>query len=124
MSKPYIETINQMNESINAIETEIENLDNGLDNRISTKAIAEFKKFGLGGTCKLVSGADLNTCCGQATGFYMGENLTNSPNTGWWFIIHLVHNELYIKQIAFSFSDHQIRIRNKQNGTWTEWVTK
>lgn len=124
MSKPYIEQISQMNENINAIETELQDLDNSLDNRIATKATVEFKKFGLGGACKLVSTGDLNTCCGQATGFYMGELLTNAPNTGWWFIIHIVHNESYIKQIAHSFTDDQIRIRSKQNGTWSNWITK
>ena len=68
-----------------------------------------------------------NTACGTASGFYMGQNLSNAPSgqtvNGWWWIIHLVHNDKYQRQIAFSFLnnvDMYTRIMN--NGTWNSWT--
>ena len=71
---------------------------------------------------------DWDTACGEASGFYMGNGLSNSPtgNTvaGWWWVIHLVHNALYQRQIAFSFLNNaQIFTRIMNNGTWNNWTT-
>lgn len=78
--------------------------------------------WGLSGRCKSVSG-DWNTACGTATGFYMGQGLKNAPdNYNWFFVIHLVHNDRYIRQLAFSFTDNIINSRKKDNGTWSSWV--
>ena len=66
---------------------------------------------GIGGACKIISG-DLNTACGNATGFYMGPNLTNCPSgvtVGyWWFIIHIVHDKNIAKQIALSLAKRRL----------------
>ena len=54
--------------------------------------------------------------------FYMGNNSSNAPNAGWVYVIHLVHNELYAKQIALYFLNTDIWIRQKHNGEWSEWL--
>lgn len=70
---------------------------------------------------------DWNSACGTASGFYMGENLSHSPSgttvSGWWWVIHLVHNENYQRQIAFSFlNNSEIYTRIMNNGTWNNWT--
>ena len=70
---------------------------------------------------------DWNTACGTASGFYMGNGLTNSPAgttvDGWWWVIHLVHNSEYQRQIAFSFLNNgEIYTRIQNNGTWNSWT--
>lgn len=70
---------------------------------------------------------DWNTACGTASGFYMGNGLSNSPAgttvDNWWWIIHLVHNDKYQRQIAFSFlNNSEIFTRIMNNGTWNSWT--
>ena len=81
---------------------------------------------GVGGTCKLAS-SDWNTACNNTTGFFMGDSLANSPSGstvgGWWWVINLVHNENYQRQIAFSFLNNDgIYTRMKNNGSWNSWT--
>lgn len=81
---------------------------------------------GYGGQCKQVSG-DWNTACGNRSGFFMGSALENSPNgwttANWWYVIQLVHNELYKMQLAFSFSpENIIYIRYQSGGGWSDWA--
>lgn len=76
--------------------------------------------YGIGGQCKPVSG-DWNTACGNATGFYMGHELSNAPFSGWIYVIHMVHNENYAKQLAMPFTMGNIWVRNKSEGTWSGW---
>lgn len=80
--------------------------------------------YGLGSQCKNVGG-DLNTACGNKTGFYRGMGLTNKPNNSgeWIYIIHLVHDGTYKKQIAFDFFSNAVWIRTQTNGNWGEWQT-
>lgn len=80
---------------------------------------------GYGQETQVVTG-DWDTACGTASGFYMGNGLTNSPTgatvDNWWWIIHLVHNNEYQRQIAFSFlNNSQIFTRIQNNGTWNNW---
>ena len=82
---------------------------------------------GLGGSCKNVSG-DWNTACGNRTGFYRGSGLKNAPPNiitvaGWVYMIHLVHDSSYKRQLAFSFSNNAptVYMRSQENGTWSEW---
>lgn len=78
---------------------------------------------GVGGQCALVSG-DWNTACGTRSGFYMGQNMENRPtNYEWFYVIHLCHNENWMKQIAFSFYSSGIWVREKNNGNWNAWRT-
>jgi len=70
---------------------------------------------------------DWDTACGTASGFYMGNGLTHSPAgatvDNWWWVIHLVHNEEYQRQIAFSFLNNgEIYTRIMNNGTWNSWA--
>lgn len=71
---------------------------------------------------------DWNTACGSASGFYMGNGLDNSPTgstvDGWWWVIHLVHNAQYQRQLAFSFLDNrEMYTRIQNNGTWNSWTS-
>jgi hypothetical protein len=80
---------------------------------------------GYGQIAKQVTG-DWNTACGTASGFYMGENLSNAPTgqtvANWWWVIHIAHNNLYQRQIAYSLlSDNIIYTRIMNNGTWSAW---
>lgn len=81
---------------------------------------------GFGEVCQSASTNDWNTACGTASGFYMGSDMSNSPSgetvSNWWIVIHLAHNNLYQRQIAFSFlNNNQIFTRIKNNGTWNSW---
>lgn len=104
-------------------ETEVNNLLASYTPEEINKRLAN---LGLGGQCKLITG-DLNTACGTATGFYRGLNLTNRPSTTapeqWLYIIHLVHNEGYQKQIAFNYFANMSWERTKVEGVWSEWTT-
>ena len=70
---------------------------------------------------------DWNTACGEASGYYMGNGLTNSPSgstvDGWWWVVHIVHNDKYQRQIAYSFlSNEEVYTRIQNNGTWNSWT--
>lgn len=82
--------------------------------------------LGYGQIANEVTG-DWNTACGTASGIYMGNGLAHSPSgttvAGWWWVIHLVHNNLYQRQIAYSFlNNNQIFTRIMNNGTWNNWT--
>ena len=82
---------------------------------------------GFGEVCMSAPTSDWNTACGTRSGFYMGADMSNSPNgstvAGWWWIIHLAHNNLYQRQIAFSFlNNSQMFTRIMNNGTWNNWT--
>ena len=84
------------------------------------------RMLGYGQIANEVTG-DWNTACGTASGIYMGNGLTHSPTgstvAGWWWVIHLAHNNLYQRQIAFSFlNNSQIFTRIMNNGTWGDWT--
>lgn len=81
---------------------------------------------GFGELCMSAPTSDWNTACGTRSGFYMGADMSNSPNgstvAGWWWVIHLAHNDKYQRQIAYSFlNNSQIFTRIKNNGTWNSW---
>lgn len=81
---------------------------------------------GYGQIAKLVEN-DWNIDCGNASGFYMGNGLRHTPIGStvedWWWVIHLVHNEKYQRQIAFSFLDNrEVYTRIMNNGNWNSWT--
>lgn len=81
---------------------------------------------GYGQEANVVTG-DWNTACGEASGYYMGNGLTNSPSgstvDGWWWVVHIVHNDKYQRQIAYSFlSNEEVYTRIQNNGTWNSWT--
>ena len=98
---------------LNVLLESMLNRDEGIVRRIA----------GYGQVCKQVTG-DWDTACGVSSGFYMGSNLNNSPNvsstSGWFHVIHLVHNANFMVQLAFSFSGNHMCMRTKNN-TWSNW---
>ena len=81
---------------------------------------------GYGQIAKLVEN-DWNIDCGNASGFYMGNGLRHTPIGStvedWWWVIHLVHNEKYQRQIAYSFlNNSEIYTRIMNNGNWNNWT--
>lgn len=88
---------------------------------------------GYGESCTLVTG-DWNTACGNRSGFFMGQHLTNPPapsvitKDGWWYVIQLVYSENYKFQLAFSFQPgimsfyHRAMDRDGW-GDWEDWYT-
>ncbi len=79
--------------------------------------------FGLGGLNAQISSTDLNAL--NKTGFYRGDNLTNSPaGTVWYYVIHQEHGSSgYSSQIAIELagSAEKIYARKKIGGSWMPW---
>jgi hypothetical protein len=82
--------------------------------------------FGLGGPARSVTGSWNNH---TATGFYMGQNLTNAPPaiTGtqpthsWWYVLTINHNADWIMQFAVDFNGNSRTTRVCVGGTWSAW---
>ena len=57
------------------------------------------------------------------TGFYMGYNLSNSPQggNGWKHVQVFKHNDNWVVQVAYDFSGQVVSVRSKTNGTWNAW---
>lgn len=82
---------------------------------------------GIGGLCRSATTNDWNTACGSVNGIYMGSDMSNSPSgdtvANWWIVLHMAHNDLYQRQVAFSFlNNNGIYTRLKNNGTWGSWT--
>ena len=82
---------------------------------------------GFGELCMSAPTSDWNTACGTRSGFYMGADMSNSPSgntvANWWLVIHLAHNNLYQRQIAYSLlNNSEIYTRIMNNGTWNSWT--
>lgn len=81
------------------------------------------KFSGIGGTAQAASTSDWNTAGGMKTGIYMGSSMSNAPNnsSNWFFVLHMVHNDKYQRQLAFDFFSINIFTRRMDNGTWGAW---
>jgi hypothetical protein len=72
-----------------------------------------------------INGADLNNVV--IAGFYNGENLTNAPSSGWfWITVEKYSGDNnWAHQTATSFGSgntpNEIYSRVRQGGTWTAW---
>ncbi|WP_260288506.1 phage tail-collar fiber domain-containing protein [Peribacillus aracenensis] len=92
-----------------------------------SNAINFAKGFGIGDISKDISGTDLNVL--DLTGFYKGNNLTNSPKgnvSDYFFVINQMHSTTNKVQIAFHYGTGSpniptIYIRNFRGGTWYAW---
>ena len=77
--------------------------------------------FGLGGACQPIT--DVHSISGN--GWYMGSNVANAPDTGWWMFFAEVHNPQWIVITATPFTDAEPEkrkmIKNKNNGNWSGW---
>jgi hypothetical protein len=76
----------------------------------------------VGGLAKDVSNGNWNTACGEKSGFYMGSNMLNAPTTGWWYVQHIAHNNMYKVQIAHDFFSNVVYKRICSAGTWGGWT--
>ena len=49
--------------------------------------------------------------------------MTNAPgnSTNWFFVLHIAHNNLYQRQLAFDFFGLNIYTRRMDNGNWGPW---
>jgi hypothetical protein len=58
-------------------------------------------------------------------GWYMGAGVANAPDTGWWIGQVTVHNQLWIQQEVWAFTEsnpQNSRRRTLNNGVWQPWV--
>lgn len=79
------------------------------------------KFTGIGGIAKNVTG-DWDTACGTLSGLYMGQGMSNAPSSSnWFFVLHIAHNTLYQRQLAFDFFSLSIYTRRMDNGSWGSW---
>ena len=80
---------------------------------------------GVGTIAVDISNSDLNLVT-RPTGFYRGAAMTNAPNTGWFYVVHIAHNlGSYIYQEAISYGSSNtanlVYTRCLVNGVWTAW---
>lgn len=83
------------------------------------------KFTGIGGTAKPAMTANWNDACGNYTGIFMGSNMINAPagSSNWFFVLNMVHNDKYQRQIAFDFFSINIWTRRMDNGNWdSSWT--
>ena len=81
------------------------------------------KFTGIGGIAREAPTNNWNTACGTLSGLYMGSNMTNAPgnSANWFFVLHIAHNNLYQRQLAFDFFGLNIYTRRMDNGNWSSW---
>ena len=95
-----------------------------IDGRLFVNNEDIVSKFtGIGGVAKSAQTSDWNTACETLSGIYMGSNMSNAPNNSanWFFVLHMAHNDLYQRQLAFDFFSLDIYTRRMDNGTWGAW---
>lgn len=95
-----------------------------IDGRLFVNNEDIVSKFtGIGGAAKAAPTSDWNTAGGILTGIYMGSSMSNAPNnsSNWFFVLHMVHNNKYQRQLAFDFFSLNIFTRRMDNGTWGAW---
>lgn len=83
------------------------------------------KFTGIGGTAKAAETSSWNNACGNKTGIFMGSNMSNAPDnsSNWFFVLSMVHNNKYQRQLAFDFFSINIWTRRMDNGNWdSSWT--
>ena len=73
-----------------------------------------------GSGTNLSTGYDLNVLNNLGTGFYYGQNLKNSPETGWVMIEHIKYGNSSTQKCTV-ISSERVYIRRSDNGTWSSW---
>lgn len=69
-----------------------------------------------------ISGTNLNDL--RVSGFYDGQNMTNAPGTGWYYVEHQEHSlnqSIWRSQRLYDFNGTFMYFRTMSNGTWTSW---
>lgn len=117
--------------NLNNIEDQVETNTNDIEDLVSDVAtntgdISSLKTY-VENSIDVSSLGDWNSLP-YKNGFYKGVSMSNSPsgstvNPGWWYVIQILHDGSYVRQIAFSFrNDNQaIYSRAKMAGTWGSW---
>lgn len=103
-------------DTVTTNKTSISNLQTRVNNGQNVKLTED------NGVCRDIPNNNANDI--TATGFYMGENVANTPNVtyNWIYIESKVHNDLYQIQIATDLHNSEKRwTRHKTSGTWSEW---
>lgn len=82
------------------------------------------KFTGIGGIARSAPTSDWNTAGGTLSGIYMGSNMSHAPgnSSNWFFVLHMAHNNLYQRQLAFDFFGLSIYTRRMDNGAWGDWA--
>lgn len=82
------------------------------------------KFTGIGGIARSAPTSDWNTAGGTLSGIYMGSNMSHAPenSSNWFFVLHMAHNTLYQRQLAFDFFGLSIYTRRMDNGAWGDWA--
>lgn len=96
-----------------------------IDGRLFVNNEDILSKFtGIGGIARLAETSDWNTACTTLSGVYMGQNMSHAPgnSSNWFFVLHMAHNNLYQRQLAFDFFGLSIYTRRMDNGTWGDWA--
>lgn len=96
-------------------KTSISNLKTKVDNGQNHKLTSD------DGTAINISNNDINNY--KKYGSYMGSNVINAPDNGWWFFEVKAHNDKYIVQDAIQFTDPNSprMTRSCVNGVWGKW---
>lgn len=106
----------------------IPNYDNSVevDGRFFIENQDILDKFtGIGGIAKAALTSSWNDACGNKTGIFMGSNMSNAPDnsSNWFFVLNMVHNNKYQRQLAFDFFSINIWTRRMDNGNWdSSWT--
>lgn len=85
--------------------------------------------YGLGTRAISKNDTDLNSLLGAGCGFYCGYNMTNAPDTGWWYITHIdhVYTDGWAMQQAVAYgsmntySAGKVFVRVCMNNSWSSW---
>lgn len=80
---------------------------------------------GVGTTAIDISNTNLNLAT-RPTGFYRGLAMTNAPNTGWFYVVHISHDLgswIYQEAISYGSSNtaNLVYTRCLVNGVWSAW---
>lgn len=107
--------IDELNIKTNETKTSISNLKTKVDNSQNHKLTSD------DGTAINISNNDINNY--KKYGSYMGSNVINAPDTGWWFFEVKAHNDKYIVQDAIQFTNPNTPRKTRAciNGIWGEW---
>lgn len=106
----------------------IPNYDNSVevDGRFFIENQDILDKFtGIGGIAKAALTSSWNDACGNKTGIFMGSSMSNAPDnsSNWFFVLNMVHNNKYQRQLAFDFFSINIWTRRMDNGNWdSSWT--
>lgn len=101
--------LNTNKANVSSLQTKV---DNGQNYKLATDS----------GACINIPNNDANDI--TKTGFWMGQNVTNAPQTtkGWVYIESLVHNDSHQMQKATDLHDSLKRwTRYQTSGNWSEW---